>query len=116
MDSIQFKERMSYFTGTQKYYQHLYFNKELFLTDGCEFIRREGEARWLFDFIAEFRNECEEFQAWELKRMKNGKWKIKATDGNSTILLSKTIPFSTFPIDSIEIWVCDNVCMLPSEY
>ena len=93
-----------------------YFKKELFLTDGCEFIRREGEARWLFDFIAEFKIEGEEFQIWELKRMKNRKWKINATDGNSNILFSKTIPFSTFPIDSITIWLCENVCMLATEY
>ena len=31
-------------------------------------------------------------------------------------LVTQNIPFTDFPLDTIDLWLCDGVLMLPSEY
>ena len=109
------------FHGTEEYHRHSLPNGlSLQLTDGCEFVRENaGEgAYWLFDIILSWQYKLHQqpFQVWQLRQLENSSWTIRCTDGNNNVLATQDIPYSDFPIDSIDIWLVDGVCLLPSEY
>ena len=117
----EFQRILLGFHGTEEYHRHTLPNgMSLLLTDGCEFVRENaGEgAFWLFDIILSWQYKLHQrpFQVWKLKQLENGSWMIQCTDGNETVLASQEIPYSDFPIDSIDIWLTDGVCLLASEY
>jgi hypothetical protein len=117
----EFQRTLLGFHGTEQYHRHTLPNgMSLLITDGLEFVRENaGEgAYWLFDLILSWQLKLHRhpFQVWKLQQQKNDSWLIKCTDGNDTILATQEIPYSDFPIDSIDIWLTDGVALLPSEY
>jgi hypothetical protein len=46
----------------------------------------------------------------------DGSWYAECYDGNNNFIVGQEIPYSDFPIDSIELWIIDGVALLPSEY
>jgi hypothetical protein len=111
---------LRYFTGTQNYYVHEIGVLKILLTDGCKYVAEEAQAYWLFDIIlsyqmhANIRNEA--FQHWELKKQLHGEWLITCDDGNGNILAKKKISYSDFPLQLVDFYLVDGVCMLKSEY
>lgn len=105
------------FTGTSGY--HLYLAGAV-LTDGVKHLADEYQCYWFLDQIAERRlgHPKESFQVWSLKRTASGSnaFKITATDGNHNVLETIDIPFSDFKAGEVDIWVVDDVMLLPSEY
>jgi len=117
----KFLKTLQVFHGTSEYHRHTLPNGMfLLLTDGCEFVRENaGEgAYWLFDIILSWQYKLHQhpFQVWKLRQLENVSWMIQCTDGNETVLATQEIPYSDFPIDSIDIWLNDGVCLLDSEY
>jgi len=112
---------LSVFTETEKYHKHkIAANLSILLTDGTKHLAEKAECYWLFDLIASYQIKSsvreQQFQVWELKKGKDNGWVIKCTDGNGNKLVTQSINFSDFPLDSIKIWLVNNIAMLPTEY
>jgi hypothetical protein len=94
----------------------------ILLTDGCNYVKDEFKANWLFDDILIYQDgpvlKKVNFQIWELQQSrKDLKWLLTCKeDKNKKPLISQSIEFSDFPIDYIKIWVIGSVALLPSEY
>ncbi len=117
----QFKETLAHFTGTLRYWEHKLFNgARLLLTDGCDYVRKQGEAYWLFDLILSYQSSkgfyLNPFQVWKLKKQDNDSWIITCTDGYDKLMVAQEIEYSDFPMKEIEIWVERNTALLPSEH
>lgn len=122
MNTYEIKRALRQFTGTESYHKHLFPGKSpILLTDGCDFIRNECKAWWLFDAILSY--QCEKilreknFQVWELSQSrKNLSWLLTCKeDSNLKPLISQVIEFSDFPLDYIKLYVISGVALLPSE-
>ena len=123
MNTYEIKWSLREFTGTEGYHKHLFPGKSpILLTDGCNFIREHCNAWWLYDAILSY--QCDErlrkvkFQIWILHRLKKDlSWELTCKeDTGKKPIITQIIEFSDFPLDSIRIWLIDNVCLLPSEY
>jgi hypothetical protein len=90
----------------------------LLLTDGCNFIRENAGACWLFDLILSWQVKLrkQRFQVWILEKQVDSTWFIECQDGDNHYIVGQEIAFSDFPVDKITIWVVDGVAMLPTEY
>lgn len=113
-------DELGHFCGTENYYRHPF---GFHYTDGIHYLAETHNCHWLIvDIaIANFPVIFSEFQVWKLQRT----WKeekptdvflLTCEDGNKEILFSKSIPFSDFDADSVEIWFANNVIYLPSEH
>ena len=117
----EFLTTLQQFHGTEEHHRHALPNgMSLLLTDGCEFVRENAAegAYWLFDIILSWQYKLHQhtFQVWKLRQLEDSSWTIRCTDGNDNQLAAQDIPYSDFPIDSIDIWCVEGVCLLPSEY
>jgi hypothetical protein len=115
----EFELGLKQFIGTQQYWEHKFSgSKTLRLTDGCRFVREEAEATWLFNAIATLQSDeriqLHPFQIWLLKRWE-GRWRLECRRDDGEHVLTK-ISNTDFPLDHFEVWVVDNVALLPSEY
>ena len=116
----EFELGLKHFIGTQQYWEHFIPGSfRLRLTDGCNFVRQEAGAFWLFDMIASYQHDdrinLNPFQIWQLSK-KEDYWSLECRGDNGQHMLTARIGFSDFPIDHIEIWVLDGIALLPSEY
>jgi hypothetical protein len=115
----EFKDTLTGFTGTDNYYLHRHPNgMTMKLTDGCQFVRELGGAYWLFNAILSWQVKLQKnpFQIWKLMRQGDKSWFITCTDGNNHILGCQELDSTVFPVEQLEIWHIDGVCLLPSEY
>ena len=110
-------DELKQFTGTEHLYRH--FLGGLY-TDGVKHMAETFKAYWLIDLVFSHqtnpRLKVEEFQTWELNRIKDHQFLAACTDGNDNILCKQLIPFSDFRADQIKLFYCDGVLLLPSEY
>jgi hypothetical protein len=123
MDIKTINWNLNQFHGTDQYYKHLFPGKSpLLITEGCRYVRDKCNAYWLFDALLSYQsNEALKninFQVWEFRRLKKDlSWVlICRQDSDKRPIITQFIEFSDFPLDSIKIWVIDNVALLPSEY
>ncbi len=123
MNAIAIHKELKVFTGTTRYYKHLYPGKSpIAITDGCKYVRDELNAHWLFDTILKYQDDPglkkENFQIWELRRLKKDmSWLLTCKrDIKANPIIRKEIESSDFPIDYIRLWVIGSVVLLPSEY
>lgn len=116
--ATEMMNELPYFSGTIQMWEHRTPFGRLTLTDGCNYVRQKAESRWLFDLIQSYQPQLrgEEFQTWTLERVSDMKFMVTCTDGNDRTLVTQSIQFSDFPLQSITIWLVDGVCLLPSEY
>lgn len=105
------------FYGTTAYYQ---FFLGTVLTDGVKHLADQYQCFWFLSEIAIRRKEHqkEPFQVWKLKRVASGSsaFVITATNGNRKTLETVEIPVSDFKAGEVEVWLTDDVMLLPSEY
>jgi len=116
----EFTLGLKQFIGTQYYWEHFIPGAlRLKLTDGCNFVRQEASAFWLFDMIASYqyddRINLYPFQIWQLTQ-KEDHWLLECRGDEGQSMLTHRLDYSDFPIDHIEIWVLDGVALLPSGY
>jgi len=116
----EFQSTLTGFIGTFKYHNHQLLQLSMNLTDGCDYVRNEAKAYWLFDAILSHQLTStvkkQPFQVWRLKKQEDDTWSLICEDGNKNILVIQRIEFSDFLIDEITIWLVDGVAMLPTEY
>jgi len=78
-------------------------------------------AYWLIDAIASHQPRCRkdkmlrDMQFWFLRKKKDG-WILECERDQDDVAFIQKIEHSDFPLDVIQIWVQDNVILLPSEY
>ena len=116
----QLQRSLAGFIGTFTYHSHRIGDLQLYLTDGCDYLRHAAECFWLFDAILSHQTNQkvkeQSFQVWKLRKLSDGTWLLRCEDGNLGIITVQKIKYSDFPLDEIDIWVTDGVAMLPSEY
>jgi hypothetical protein len=119
IDTNELKAALEQFSGTEKYYFNPLFPEHRY-TDGIKYLAMEAGAYWLIDFIFSYCEvpalDGEEFQVWKLMVNADESASIKVEDGNSNQLKEFRIPFTDFPLPQIELWLVDQVLILPSEY
>ena len=112
------KSDLAQFTGSEQWYRHGLVRKVLY-TDGARYVAETAGAYWLLDEIAFAQAEptvsAEEFQFWKLA-VTDSKAVLTCDDGNGTIVFTKRIEFTDFPLDEIRFYFTDNTILLPSEY
>ena len=120
ISALDFKSNLSEFIGTFQYHTHRIGKLCINLTDGCDYVRKEAEAFWLFDAIISHQItgmiNKHPFQVWRLKQQPDETWKLSCEDGDKNVLVVQNIEYSNFPIPEITIWLVDGVALLPSEY
>ena len=116
----ELKQILAGFIGTSTYHLHEIGGLKLRLTDGCDFVRRECNAFWLFDAIVSYQNTREVkqnyYQVWRLKKQKNGTWLLSCEDGHFNVILKQLIEYSDFPLRKFTVWIVNGVAILPGEY
>jgi hypothetical protein len=114
------KDELSRFTGSENWYRHGIARNVLF-TDGAKYVADQGGGYWLLDEIAlaqrgQKRVAAEEFQVWKLTVKPDRTATLTCDDGNGNVVSSKAIPYTDFPVESIELWFENNTIYLPSEH
>ncbi|WP_436717744.1 hypothetical protein U8335_13755 [Roseiconus lacunae] len=126
------KDQLNQFTGDMVRYRHL-INRKVIYTPGVKYLAEKAEAYWLIDAIASWIG-SEPFEDaaskddrigymhfWTLTVHENGTATLAAkADSPEKPFISQQIPFTDFPLDSIDIWaaVSDELwtLYLPSEH
>ena len=123
MNATQIQSELKHFRGTTIYYKHLFPGKSpILLTEGCNYIREQCHAYWLFDAILSYQGDSRlkgvGFQVWDLQlQEKDLTWLLTCReDRGKPSIIKQVIPYSDFPLQKITIWVIDGVALLPSEY
>ena len=116
----QLQNALAGLIGTFAYHPHRISNLKINLTDGCDYLRQEAKAFWLFDAILSHQVKAcvrnEPFQVWKLQKHADDSWVLSCEDGNKNLITEQKVEFSDFPLDEIIIWLVDGVAMLPTEY
>ena len=122
MNTYEIKRALRQFTGTEKYWKHLYPGRSpLTITDGCRWVRETLNCHWLFDSILIFQTDKRlkgvNFQIWTLQQQKKDlTWVLSCKeDSNLKPLVSQVIEYSDFPLDYIKLYVIQGIALLTSE-
>jgi hypothetical protein len=114
------KSDLNQFTGSENWYRHG-INRNILFTDGAKFVADQAGAYWLLDEIAIIQRHnkrvaSEEFQFWKLAVRPDRTATLTCDDGNGTIVFTKEIEYTDFPLDEITLYFTNNVIYLPSEH
>ena len=113
------KSDLDQFTGTEQWYRHSIVPNVLY-TDGAQYVAGHGGAYWLLDEIALAQSSPSfseaEFQVWKLTVFPGQSARLACEDGDSNICFLKRIPYTDFPLESIQLYFTNGVILLPSEY
>ncbi len=92
------------------------------LTDGTKYLAEAAGAFWLMDAIASYLSQFTGKQDFVVAKLFRTGCKAQLTldDGNGRVLDQQHIPFTDFPMTSIQLYACWGgefwVLMLCSEY
>jgi hypothetical protein len=114
------KSDLAQFTGSENWYRHG-INRNVLYTDGAQHVADHGGAYWLLDEIAIIQPynkavAAEQFQVWKLSVRTDRTATLSCDDGNGSIVFTKEIEHTDFPLDEITLYFANNVIHLPSEY
>lgn len=102
------------FIGTEQYYKHWLGSV---YTDGVKFLAEKAEAYWLLDIVFSYKRK-EPFQVWEFVKNEDDKGAVVTMkeDSGQPVKVRQEISYADFPLDSVKLYLIDNVLLLPSEY
>ena len=111
---------LGHFTGTANWFGNA-LNPRIVFTDGVKHVADTGGAYWLIDEIALAQRyvpavAAEAFQLWKLRVAGDRTATLACEDGDGREVYRKDIPFTDFPLDTIDLYCTDNTVLLPSEY
>jgi hypothetical protein len=111
--------QLSQFIGTETYWR---ISPSAVLTDGAKYVADGAGAYWLMDAIASYLPQFtgkEDFIVAKLVRTGISA-QLTLDDGNGRVLDQQHIPYTDFPLISIQLYACWGgefwVLMLCSEY
>jgi len=117
METIDLKDALRQFTGTENWYRHPLGN--MLYTDGVQYFAEAAGCYWFLDIVAtelmEIQNGGEHFVFIEMD-VQDGEADLRATDGNDRELWSRHIKFTDCPTGQWRFYLVDGVLLLPSEY
>jgi len=95
--------------------------RTVLFTDGTKYVADAGGAYWLLDEIAftqrgDKRVAAAAFQLWTLTVAPDRTAILTCEDGDGNAVFRKTIPWTDFPLEAIQLYFTDNTILLPSEY
>jgi len=115
------KTELSYFTGTEQYYENPMF-PDVRYTSGVRHLAQRAGAYWLIDAICSHiptanRQIGDRFQVWTLEvgDDKSALLECRA-DSDKPVVVSQSIEHTDFPLKTIAIWAESGVLLLPSEH
>lgn len=113
----QIKDRLDQNTGTHHYYKA----HNIHVTDGVKEMADLCEAYWLITIVRSCQHEPkvkqEPFQVYRLEvDTEQEEGTLTVTDGNENTIYTQEIPYTDFPLESMEIWFSGGVAYLPSEH
>lgn len=117
----EFKRGLKQFRRpTEQLHNHYHSNGYLLhLSEGCEYLRMNAEASWIFDAIAshqrEDRIQSQSFQLWEFKFCYDH-WLVSCINAKLEVILTTKIGYARFPLGEFEIVVKNGIAYLLSEY
>jgi hypothetical protein len=128
MNAQEIIEVLPNFKATTDYYRSSALAKDIYHTDGVQWLADVARCYWLIDAIASHqfnvRVSGEPFQIWTLK-VENRKGILICGDGDDTPpVVTQEIPYTDFPLDEITLFLEDGsldgenihrILMLPSE-
>lgn len=110
------------FTGTEEWHKYLY---GLLLTDGAKALADKFECWWFLDIVASYQPQLRkkglEYQYWTLQRHEGKEtatvtcWSMANTTNPKYRVLKQEIAFTTFEPDFAQIWLKNDVLLLPTE-
>lgn len=117
--AAQITHALRHFTGSEHWYRHALFRTFCY-TDGVKYLATEAGAYWLLDRLFASQHELpalrqEEFQAWTLTVNADVSAELVCSDGNYRVLHRETIGYTDFPLQSITLYLTNDVLLLPSE-
>jgi hypothetical protein len=111
--------QLAQFIGTERYWR---ISPSAVLTDGAKYVADAAGAYWLMDAIASYLPQFtgkEDFIVAKLVRTGSAA-QLSLDEGNGRVLDQQHIPFTDFPMSSIQLYACWGgefwVIMLCSEY
>jgi hypothetical protein len=119
IEEMGLDEDLLQFTGSVEFYRH--WAGFLTYTEGVKYLADRAKAYWLIDDIASYQTEAKvrqiPFQVWNLdvQQDKQALLTMQEEEGQPP-LVTQDIPFTDFPIQSIQLFLYDKVLMLPGEY
>ena len=106
------------FIGSQTLTPH--WTGRLFMTEGVMYLAEAAGAHWLTDVVASYQGKpvrkCEGFQIWELVVKDHIAVVTCRRDTGEKPVVTQDIEYTDFPLDSIKLYVVDDVLILPGEY
>ena len=121
--AIEITEYQTSCNGFENHYKH-WLNRATY-SDGVKFVAEKAGAYWLIDAITSHQPKaapaCQGFQHWTLTKNKTGSGaKLVCTDGGiggakAKVVVKQSIPFTDFPLPSIEMYLENGVLMLSDE-
>jgi hypothetical protein len=103
-----------HYYGTTQYYKYY----SLFLTDGGKFLADAARCYWLLDILWSIHSKIAEhgMVVCTLEVHQDRSATFTAIGDSDAVVHRQRIPWTDFPLDSIKLFVADDVVMLPSEY
>ena len=117
MNNILTQNDLSNFTGTEHYFKHPLSG--YVYTDGVQYLAEKAGAYWLLDKIlitTRYKKKLQEFGVWKLKVNANKTATLICEDGNYNKLYEEKLDYTDFPLSEVELWMENNVLILPSEH
>lgn len=130
--AAEITSNLAHYTGDLERYRHC-FNRKLICTPGIQYLAESAGAYWLIDAIASHVGSSAFQQAVKADpRIEDLHfWRLDVRDDHSALLaaradsgeppfISQEIPFTDFPLESIDLWVGydgeHHTLYLPSEH
>ena len=122
MDAYRIKRALRDFRRVKTYQKYLYPGKSpIQISDACKFLLDNCDSSFLFDLILKNQElrilRDEPFQIWRLLQLsKDMSWILSCSSSSvKKPLFIHSIPFTSFPLQEITIWVIQKVALLPQE-
>ena len=119
MTADQLEAALSQFTGSENLYAHS--SRQFSYTDGVKFLADNAGAYWLIDLIASYQKRCRkdamlrEIQIWELKKTGARTARVGCLRDSHDPVFAQDIPFTDFPLQTITLYLENEVLTLPRE-
>jgi len=114
------KSSLDNFIGTENWFKH--WTGLITYTDGIKYLAEETKSYWLIDLVASYqiKQKIREipFQLWTIKvnlKEKTGIVTMKE-DSDQPNIISQKLPYTDFPIEELQFYLCDGVILLKTEY